>query len=350
MLEPVVAGLKFELPPDLEAHEPPEARGLARDEVRLLVSYRSDNRVLHATFRDLPSFLAAGDVLVINTSGTLNAALNAMRSDGTPLELHLSTHLPGDEWMVELRRLTEQGTAPFYEAHDGETFGLPGGATVMLQRPYSASSKRLWTARLRLPCPLEEYLARYGFPIRYGYVRENWPISYYQTVYATETGSAEMPSAGRPFTPELIVQLIARGVQIVPLILHTGVASPESHEPPYDEYYRVRPETANVVNAAHAARKRVVAVGTTVVRALESVTDMEGVTWAGDGWTQVVVTPQRGLRTVNALLTGFHEPRATHWAMLEALAGREHLQAAYASALEQHYLWHEFGDVHLILP
>ena len=342
--------LNFELPPDLEAHEPPEARGLERDQVRLMVSYRSDNRVVHTTFRDLPSFLSAGDVIVINTSGTLNAAINATRADGTSLELHLSTHVPGDVWTVELRRLTDQGTLPFFEAHTGEVFALPGGGLLTLTSSYSNSSNRLWLANLTLPSPVEEYLARYGFPIRYGYVRENWPISYYQTVYATETGSAEMPSAGRPFTPELIMRLVARGIQIVPLLLHTGVASPESHEPPYDEYYRVSPEMANVVNAAHAARKRVLAVGTTVVRALETVTDMEGVTWAGEGWTRLVVTPHRGIRAVNALLTGFHEPRATHFAMLEALAGREHIQMAYASALEEHYLWHEFGDVHLILP
>ena len=185
--------LNFELPPDLEAHEPPEARGLERDQVRLMVSYRSDNRVVHTTFRDLPSFLSAGDVIVINTSGTLNAAINATRADGTSLELHLSTHVPGDVWTVELRRLTDQGTLPFFEAHTGEVFALPGGGLLTLTSSYSNSSNRLWLANLTLPSPVEEYLARYGFPIRYGYVRENWPISYYQTVYATETGSAEMP-------------------------------------------------------------------------------------------------------------------------------------------------------------
>ncbi len=166
----------------------------------------------------------------------------------------------------------------------------------------------------------------------------------------TEIGSAEMPSAGRAFTPELITRLVAQGVQIVPLLLHTGVASLEAHEPPYEEFYRVPTETARAVNTARAAGRRVVAVGTTVVRALETVTDADGATHPGEGWTRLVVTPARGIHAVNAMLTGLHEPRASHLAMLEALAGRAHLQRTYAEALRERYLWHEFGDLHLILP
>lgn len=346
----LVPDLNFELQPALEAHEPPEARGVARDAVRMLVSYRSDNRIVHAHFSELPRFLAPGDLIVINTSGTLSAAVQAIRADGTVLELHLSTHLGGEVWSVELRRSTEKGTVAYLDAQAGETLSLPENGRVTLKKPHAFGSSRLWIAELDLPCPYQDYLAQYGFPIRYGYVRENWDAAFYQTVYATEKGSAEMPSAGRPFTPELITRLIARGIQIVPLVLHTGVASLESRELPYDEYYHVPPETAFAVNTARAAGKRVIAVGTTVVRALETVTDMEGVTWAGEGWTQLVVTPARGIRSVNAMLTGFHEPRATHLAMLEALAGRAHLEIAYAAALAEGYLWHEFGDVHLILP
>ena len=350
-----LSSLGFELPPELEAGEPPEARGLARDGVRLMVSYRSDNGVIHSRFRDLGYFLEAGDVLVINTSGTMNAALEAEREDGTALELHLSTHLPADLWIVEIRRPGDTGTEPFYEARAGETLRLPGGAEVTLHTPYPRGSirsegSRLWISTLNLPEPLDEYLDRHGFPICYGYVREKWPASYYQTVYATEVGSAEMPSAGRAFTPELITSLVARGVQFAPLILHTGVASLEADEPPYEEFYRVPLETARLVNAARAARRRVVAVGTTVVRALETVTDGEGVTHPGEGWTRLVVTPERPVRSVSAMLTGLHEPRSTHLAMLEALAGREHLRITYGEALREGYLWHEFGDLHLILP
>lgn len=350
------SSLQFELPPELEASEPPEARGLARDEVRLMVSYLGSERVAHTRFRDLPEFLHAGDVLVINTSGTMNAALPAIRADGTPLELHLSTHLPADLWSVELRRPDGTATQPFSAAATGETLRLPAGASATLHVPYLSDQRdvpgpvRLWIATLRLPIPLPEYLAQHGFPIRYTYVKESWPLSDYQTVFATETGSAEMPSAGPPFTTELITRLVAHGVQFAPLLLHTGVASLEEHEPPYEEYYRVPPETARQVNLARAAGHRVVAVGTTAVRALETLTDADGATHPGEGWTRLVVTPERGLRAANALLTGFHEPRATHLAMLEALAGRQHLKLAYAAALRERYLWHEFGDLHLILP
>jgi S-adenosylmethionine:tRNA ribosyltransferase-isomerase len=349
--------LAFHLPPDLEAAEPPEARGLARDEVRLMVSYRATDRVIHTRFREIGSFLTPGDVVVINTSGTLNAALPATRADGTPLELHLSTHRSGDVWSVELRAPGDKGTRPFLQATSGEMLRLPAGATINLLAPYASDrqtapngSTRLWLASLNLPCSWQDYLKRYGFPIRYSYVKGFWSIEYYQTVYATEPGSAEMPSAGRAFTPELITHLIARGIKFAPLILHTGVASLESHEPPYEEYYRVSAETARLVNAAREAKRRVIAAGTTCVRALETVTDREGVTRPGEGWTNLVVTPERVLHAVDGLLTGLHEPQATHLAMLEALAGRAHLRHTYAEALRERYLWHEFGDLHLILP
>ena len=342
----------FHLPHALEAREPPEARGLARDQVRLMVSYRHDDRVLHTTFRRLTEYLDPGDLLVINTSGTLNAALPAARADGTALHLHLSTHLPADLWIVEPRQPDGTSSLPFFTARAGETLTLPAGATATLHRPYQPDRQptRLWIATLDLPVPLHDYLAAHGFPIRYSYVQERWPASYYQTVYATEQGSAEMPSAGRAFSPQLLTELVARGVAIAPLLLHTGVASLESHEPPYEEYFRVGEDTARAVNAAHAAGKRVIAVGTTVVRALETVTDSHGVTHPGTGWTRLVITPQRSILAINALLTGLHEPRSTHLAMLQTLAGERHLSLTYAEALREGYLWHEFGDLHLILP
>ena len=351
------APLDFFLPLELEAGEPPEARGLARDEVRLMVSWRADERIVHTRFRSIGDVLGAGDVLVINTSGTMNAAIRANRADGTAVELHLSTHLPADLWIVEVRLPTPVGTKPFPHAMAGETLSLPGGASATLHVPYRqdrtlprGTADRLWIASLRLPCPLNRYLSAHGFPIRYSYVKQEWPIAYYQTVYATEAGSAEMPSAGRAFTPELLAGLSARGVEIVPLLLHTGVASLEDHEPPYEEFYRVPLPTAHAVNTARRGGRRIIAVGTTVVRALETVTDAEGVTHPGEGWTREVITPERGVRAVDGLLTGLHEPRATHLAMLEAIAGRPHLVAAYEAALRERYLWHEFGDLHLILP
>ena len=346
-------GLDFELPPGLEAAEPPEARGLARDEVRLLVSYKANDRIVHAGFRDLPDLLDPGDLLVVNTSGTMNAALPANRADGSPLILHLSTRLPAGLWTVELRT---ENLEPLFDGEPGDTLRLPDGGWAHLHTPYrwedrhrAGKTTRLWVSTLDLPFSLNEYLDRHGAPIRYRYVREAWPSAYYQTVYATEKGSAEMPSAGRAFTPELITRLVAKGVQVAPLILHTGVASLEEDEPPYEEFYRVPAATARLVNAARASGGRVVAVGTTVVRSLETVTGADGVTHPGEGWTDRIITPERGVRSVDGMLTGLHEPRSTHLWMLEAMANRRHLGVAYAEALERGYLWHEFGDLHLIL-
>jgi S-adenosylmethionine:tRNA ribosyltransferase-isomerase len=345
------------VPPELEAGEPPEARGLARDGVRMLVSWRDDPRVVHARFHDLGRFLERGDVLVVNTSGTLKAALPAVREGGRVLELHLSTRLPGGLWIVEVREADGLASRPFLDARAGETLRLPGGGEVRLLAPFphdpssaEAPKSRLWHAALRLPAPPAEYLESHGEPIRYGYVRGRWPIEMYQTVFATEPGSAEMPSAARPFTPELVTRLVARGVQFAPLLLHTGIASLEAHEPPYEEYYRVERETAALVNAARAAARRVVAVGTTAVRALETVTDEAGICHPGEGWTSLLISPARRPRAAGALLTGLHEPRATHLALLEAFAGgRERLRRSYGEALRHGYLWHEFGDVHLLL-
>jgi S-adenosylmethionine:tRNA ribosyltransferase-isomerase len=185
-------------------------------------------------------------------------------------------------------------------------------------------------------------------PIRYGYVSKPWPLSFYQTVFAGESGSAEMPSAGRAFTHEIVERLKRNGVHIVPITLHTGVSSLEADEPPYPERYRVPELTARTVNSARSRGKRIVAVGTTVVRALETVADTDGDVQSGEGWTDLVITPERGPHAVDAILTGLHEPKASHLAMLEALAGRDHLALAYDAALSNHYLWHEFGDLHLI--
>lgn len=353
----ILKTLDFDLPSTLEAGEPPEARGLARDDVRLMVSYVASDAILHTTFRYLDHYLEAGDVLAINTSGTMNAALTAVSPQNITRELHLSTRLPAGLWSVELREVDNDGTRPFYAARPGDVYHLPDGGTATLLTPYNsvqrtehASKVRLWIATLTLPLPLHDYLARHGFPIRYSYVKQQWPLDYYQTVYRTEMGSAEMPSAGRAFSPELITRLVARGVQIAPLLLHTGVASLEDHEPPYEEYYRVSAQTAELLNNARKQGRRIIGVGTTAVRALETVVDESGTFHPGEGWTDLIVTPASGVRSVDGLLTGLHEPNATHLAMLEAVANRDHLRRTYDEALALGYLWHEFGDLHLILP
>jgi S-adenosylmethionine:tRNA ribosyltransferase-isomerase len=337
----------FALPARLEAHEPPEARGLARDAVRLLVSDRSDGSIVHARVHDLPSFLSPGDLLVVNVSATLPAALDATRGDGTALELRLSTPAtgrdPARDWIVELRR----GDEPFADGRAGERLALPGGAAAQLLAPYAG--RRLWLARLELPLPLEDYLAEHGRPIRYGYVPGRWPLEAYQNAYALEPGSAEMASAGRPLTAELITRLVAGGVLVAPVTLHTGVSSPERNEPPYPERFRVPEQTARLVGAVHGWGGRVIAVGTTVVRALETVAQPDGTVAAGEGWTHLVVTPERGLWTVDGLLTGLHEPEASHLDLLRAAAGEALVDRSYSEAIEHGYRWHEFGDSHLIV-
>jgi S-adenosylmethionine:tRNA ribosyltransferase-isomerase len=327
----------FVLPASLEAHEPPEARGLARDGVRLLVGTRDG--VLHRRMTDLPDLLRPGDVVVVNTSATVPAAVPT--TDGHVV--HFSTEQADGAWLVEVRR----PDGPYPDAAAGERYVLRGGATVTLREPYSTG--RLWVAGVDTADVLG-YLYRYGRPIRYRYVPRSWPLSAYQTVFATHPGSAEMPSAGRPFSHELVTRLVSAGVLVVPLVLHTGVASPEAHERPYPERFLVPAATARVVNQARAGGGRVVAIGTTVVRALESAVGPRGTVEAAEGWTELVVTPECGVRVVDGLLTGFHEPRASHLELLAAIAGTELLDRCYAEALAHGYLWHEFGDVNLLLP
>ena len=343
------------LPESMIAKDPPEARGLARDEVRLLVTHIEDDSVVHTHFTHFPEFLRSGDVIVVNTSATINAALSARRPNAEVIELHLSQRLSGDEWVVELRRPTLHGTEPLRTASAGETIEIPAGGTVNLVSHYTRGGTRLleprlWLAKVSIPESYDRYLDVHGFPIRYGYVPRQWPLSYHQTMFALTPGSAEMPSAGRPFSARVVDALIRKGVSIAPILLHAGVSSLEDHEPPYPEFYRVDAGTARLVNQARDRGGRVVAIGTTSVRVLETVADSRGKVEAGEGWTDLVITADRGLSVVDAMLTGFHEPRSSHLAMLHALAGRAHVERAYAAAVRRRYLWHEFGDVHLILP
>ena len=342
--------LSFVLPHELEASDPPEARGMTRDMVRMLVASRHDGRLVHSTFALLPSFLDPGDLVVVNTSGTIPAAVDAEADDGTTLVVHLSTQLDAERWVVEPRRRTGRVTQRWpADVLPPRHLRLGQAADLTLLEPYGETA-RLWIARLELPQPVLTWLAVHGRPIRYGYVEQPWPLSAYQNVYVTEPGSAEMPSAGRPFTAEVITRLVARGVGVTPVVLHTGVASLEAHELPYPERVRVPSSTADRVNETHRSGRRVVAVGTTVVRALETAVDGDGRLRGFDGWTDLVVTPERGVRAVDGLITGWHEPEASHLLLLEAVAGRELLERSYEASLAHGYRWHEFGDTHLILP
>ena len=329
-----------------------------------MVASRSRDAIVDTRFRELPDYLEPGDLLVINNSATLPAAVPATRTDGTAIEVRFSTRAPGrteghdriaaagsvdrpDRFVVELRRA--QGVLPLADGQVGEEFQLPGHATVQLLAPY-AGRGRLWLARSEGIHDLHRYLDEHGHPIRYGYVRQPWPLRAYQTVYATLPGSAEMPSAGRPFSAQLLMRLTAMGVLIAPVTLHAGVSSPEAHEPPYPEEYAMPPPTAQLVNHVRAAGHSVIAIGTTVVRALESAAAPDGTVEPQQGWTNLVVSKDDPVRVVDGLLTGWHEPRASHLQMLEVIAGKRLVERSYATALSAGYLWHEFGDSHLILP
>ncbi|MGX1884149.1 S-adenosylmethionine:tRNA ribosyltransferase-isomerase [Streptomyces sp. NPDC055287] len=346
-----------ELPEELSARVPAEERGAGRDDVRLLVSRGTE--ISHHAFRELAGLLRAGDVLVVNTSPTLAAAVDGWveaAADG-PVErvvVHFSTEGDDRRWAVELRTPLGSGaTRPRLGGPAGTVVRLPGGGWLGLEEPVAPGGERLWWARVA-GGEVPGLLRRYGRPIRYGYTERDQPLAAYQTVFAVRSadgsGSAEMPSAGRPFTPSTVAELVRRGVRFAPLTLHTGVASAEAHEPPYPERFAVPAATARLVNAARADGGRIVAVGTTAVRALESAAGPDGVVREAAGWTGLVVTPERGVRVVDGLLTGLHEPQASHLLMLEAIAGRAALRRGYAEALRQRYLWHEFGDVHLLLP
>ena len=338
----------FELPPSLEAGEPPGARGVARDAVRMLVTYRATGALISSRFSELPTYLEPGDLLVINTSATIPAALDAVTNDRAAVVVHLSNLLDDERWVVELRRPVGRTTERWHGPTPPELI-VRGGVSLTIEGPYD-TGERLWIARIEGTSSVLDWLETHGRPIRYGYVERTWPIEAYQNVYATEPGSAEMPSAGRPFTAAMITRLVAQGVDVAPLVLHTGVSSLEADELPYAERAKVPATTAERVNLARRAHRRVIAVGTTVVRALETALDGDNVVAPYDGWTDLVITPENPPRVVSGMITGWHEPVSSHLMMLEALTGRELLADSYRAALVQGYRWHEFGDVHLILP
>jgi S-adenosylmethionine:tRNA ribosyltransferase-isomerase len=310
----------------------------------MLVSRRASGEISHHGFAELPGLLLPGDLLVVNTTATLPAHVRV----SAELAVHFSGPRPDGSWLTELRQVTGKTTVPNGRGYPGQRLILPGGVALTCQ---SRATNRLWQARLSVA--VIPYLLKHGRPIRYSYVSREWPLSHYQTVFAREPGSAEMPSASRPFSPSVVTRLVSAGVLIAPLTLHCGVSSLEGDEDPYPEPYDVPPATAELVNHVRARGGRVIAGGTTVVRALETVAalnDSGGRVAAGAGWTSHVVTPQTGVRSVDGLLTGLHEPRSSHLQMLAAFAGPSLLGRCYQAAIDAGYLWHEFGDVHLLLP
>ena len=342
-------GGRFRMPAGSEATAPPEHRGIPRDGVRLLVA-RPDG-VEHRTFAALPVLLDPGDLVVINVSATLPAAVDGQGPNGSPVPVHVSAQLDDGTWVVEVRR--RDGHGPDLTLAPGLRVDLPGGVRLTLAAAYpdpTVLPTRLWRAEAHPRVATTRYLPEHGRPIGYSYLSGRFPLEDSQNVYATVPGSAENASAGRPFTSELVVRLVARGVTIAPLVLHAGVSSPELHEPPTPERYAVPEDTGRLVTSARATGRRVVAVGTTVVRALESAARDDGTVHGASGWTNLVLGPGHPARVVTGLVTGLHAPEASHLSLLEAVAGIELVRRAYDAAVESRYLWHEFGDSMLFLP
>lgn len=322
----------------LDATAPPERRGIARDEVRLLWTERTTGRHSHASFRDLPLILRKGDLLVVNDSATIPAAIRAERVNGEGLMIHVATRIDPRIWMAEPRGIVTSG----------EELRLPGGGTVVMLAPVEPEHPRLWYAWFGLPETMYAYLTRFGEPIRYGYITQRFPISDYQTVFAREPGSSEMPSAARPFSRRVLNELHEREVELTAITLHCGVASFESPERPSIERYTVSPKAAATINRARNENRRVIAVGTTALRAVESAVQL-GEVVASSGWTDLVIGRECGVAAVDGLLSGFHSSEATHQWILRAFLDSHDLGEAYNEAAQNGYFQHEFGDVHLIV-
>ena len=335
----------------IAANKPAEERGLTRDGVRMLVA--TIDGLAHARFGDLERFLTPGDLLVVNTSATMAAAVDAHRTGGRTVTVHFSTPLEDGWWVVELRH-GDNARGRVRDAEPAETITLPGGAEMTLLSRYpDPAADRLWVASVTGPGlagAVEAWLARHGRPIRYSYVPDEWPLAAYQTVFGRHPGSAEMPSAGRPFTKDLVVDLITAGVAIAPITLHAGVASLEAGELPLPERFAVPEATARLVNLTRSAGRRVIAVGTTVTRALESAADPDGTARSAHGWTELILGSEHPASVVQGLITGWHDPEASHLALLQAVAGTALVKAAYAEAEKAGYLGHELGDSCLLLP
>jgi S-adenosylmethionine:tRNA ribosyltransferase-isomerase len=363
------SGVRFSLPPELEAAAPPEARGLRRDHVRLLLVDRATGAVGHHRFDELPGLLEPGDLVVVNDSRTLPASLLGRTAAGTPLEVRLAAR-EGGRWAALPLGVPANGGDPALVPTDarppappleaGERLTFAGGLTATVLGRHQEAAPLVWLAFDAGRERLAEALHRAGRPVRYAYVPRPWPLRHYQTLFAAEPGSAEMASAGRPFTVQTLRGLRERGIGLATVSLHAGLST--YGDPATDrrfvpaEPYLVPEATVAAVAAARAAGGRVVAVGTTVVRALESAAASlrAGVgaagLRAGAGTTRLRIDAGYRLRVVDGLLTGLHEPEASHLDLLAAFVDRAVLERAYAVALDQGYLWHEFGDVCLVLP
>ena len=332
------------LPPALRASRPAARRGVRRDRVRMLVVDRAAGEVRHSRFDRVGDLLEPGDLLVVNSSRVLPSAVLARRESGQPVQLRPCVRRPGEWDALAVEVAPPHANVPLRE---GEALTL-GGAVLRVagRRP---DIPLLWRVELGGADDLDLIL-RHGEPIRYSYVPAPVPLDAYQPVYASRPGSAESPSAGLPFSWELLHDLRGRGVGLAELVLHTGLSSYQDDDFDlehrlFEEWFEIGAATAGAVNGA----RRVIAVGTTVVRALETAAGEDGRVWPMRGWTRVALGPGSRLRAVDGLLTGMHEPQASHFDLLRAFLPEPLLERAYREAIAAGYLWHEFGDAALVI-
>ena len=346
----------FKVPKELEAPAPPEARGQQRDQVRLLVIHRQSGQIEHRRFYHIIDYLQPGDVVVLNISRTVSAAFPGVTDDGQTIEMRLSSHYSTDG----------SGDGSIWQAvfKPDEAIIRPGlrlsfgdGALTAVVRHKREHIPKLWEIQFDpTDRPISAWMEQLGRPIKYDYVEQGWDLEYYQTAYATVPGSSEMPSAGRAFTPELLNRIQGKGVALAKIVLHTGVSNIDietediKQHTMYEEWYQVSPDAARAINQARAQGGRIFAIGTTVVRTLETAADEQGVVQPGEGWTNLYITPGHRFKAVDALVTGLHEDKSTRLVLASAFSGDQALVLrAYNQAIEQGYLWHEFGDVSLML-
>jgi S-adenosylmethionine:tRNA ribosyltransferase-isomerase len=344
-----LAAYDYTLPPDLIAQEPLPSR----DASRLMLLDRDTGHPAHRSFRDLPDLLRPGDLLVLNRSRVLRARLRGRRAGGGGGEVLLVRRVDEERWDALVR--------PGRRLRPGATLEVAPGFAVRVEPPAPGQdpSGALRRVRLRLEgLSLDEALARHGHVPLPPYIRREDTAAdgeRYQTIYAREAGSVAAPTAGLHFTHELLARLDERGVLRTEIVLHVGPGTFRPVETTDVRQHRVDPErflvpapAADAIERARAEGRRVVAVGTTVCRALESARQPDGRLRAGDGETSLVIVPGFEFRVVGGLVTNFHLPRSSLLLLVAAFAGRERILAAYGEAVRRGYRFYSYGDAMLV--
>lgn len=332
----------YDLPPELIAQTPVEPR----DSSRLLVYDREKDSVEHRIFRDITDFLHKGDMLVINSTKVLPARMYAHTPNGGAVEVLLLKRIDKDVWEVLCK--------PGKKCTVGKTFKISDKLSFTVEGITDSGERRV---RFIYDGVFENILEEVGSMPLPPYIKEKLrDKNRYQTVYARTDGSAAAPTAGLHFTPELLQKIKDMGVEVVEVLLHVGLGTfrPVKEEIITDhkmhgEYYEVSAEAAEKINAAKAAGRRVIAVGTTSVRTLESAAGSDGKIAAGSGETHIFIYPPYKFKCVDALITNFHLPESTLIMLVAALVGREKVLQLYKTAVEERYRFFSFGDAMMIV-